>query len=36
MARMSVARSEEEITRLLVADYFRNLRGEAMSAWASA
>lgn len=35
-ARMSVARSEEEITRLLVADYFRNLRGEAMSAWASA
>ena len=35
-ARMSVARSEEEITKLLVSDYFRNLRLEAMSAWAGA
>ena len=35
-ARMSVARSEEELTRFLVSDYFRNLRCEAMSAWAGA
>ena len=35
-ARISVARSEEEITRVLVADYFRNLRREAMVAWAEA
>ena len=35
-ARISVAQSEEEVTRALVADYFRNLRYEAMSAWADA
>ena len=35
-ARISVARSEEEITRALVADYFRNLRKDAMVAWAEA
>ena len=35
-ARISVAKSEEEITRALVADYFRNLRCEAMVAWAQA
>ncbi len=35
-ARISVAQSEEEVTRALVADSFRNLRYEAMSAWAEA
>ena len=35
-ARISVARSEEEITKALVADYFRNLRRDAMVAWAEA
>lgn len=35
-ARINVARSEEEVTKALVADYFRNLRCEAMSAWADA
>lgn len=35
-ARINVARSEEELTKSLVSDYFRNLRLEAMSAWARA
>ncbi len=35
-ARISVAQSEEAVTRALVADYFRNLRYEAMAAWAAA
>ena len=35
-ARINVAKSEEELTKSLVSDYFRNLRLEAMSAWARA
>lgn len=35
-ARIAVARSEEELTRYLVSDYFRKLRFEAMAAWAQA
>lgn len=35
-ARINVAKSEEELTKSLVSYYFRNLRLEAMSAWARA
>lgn len=35
-ARMGVARSEEEVTRALLDDWFRNLKAEATIAWADA